>query len=68
MNNSKRYIVIAKVGSDKFIKHHTSDLLKYSKYLKDNYPDFRYFNVFDKATGVQITSYTKYRLPASKHG
>lgn len=60
---TKKYIVIAKVGNDKFIKHHVSNLLLYTNYLDKNWSDWRWFNVFDKKTKEQITSFTKNRRP-----
>lgn len=63
---SKRYIVIAKVGKDKFIKHRTSNLLLYTNYLDTNWADWRWFNVFDKETKLQLASFTKNRRPNNK--
>lgn len=64
---TKRYVVIAKVGNEKFIKHRTSNLLLYVNYLNKNWSDWRYFNVFDKETEIQIGNFTKNRTPVNAH-
>lgn len=64
---TKRYVVIAKVGNEKFIKHRTSNLLLYTNYLNKNWSDWRYFNVFDKETKIQIANFTKNRIPTSAY-
>jgi len=64
---TKRYVVIAKVGNEKFIKHRTSNLLLYTNYLNKNWSDWRYFNVFDKETRLQLASFTKNRIPTKAH-
>lgn len=64
---TKRYIVIAKVGNEKFIKHRTSNLLLYTNYLNVNWSNWRYFNVFDKETRLQIANFTKNRTPTKPH-
>ena len=61
---TKKYVVIAKVGNNKFIKHNVSNLLLYTNYLDKNWSSWRWFNVFDKSTKKQITSFTKNKRPS----
>jgi ABC-type uncharacterized transport system permease subunit len=59
----KIYRVIAKVGDDKFVKYHVNNLVSFSSFLDKNFPDWRWFNVFDKKTGIQVGNYTKKDRP-----
>ena len=67
----KKYRVTAKVGNNvdgtaNCIKHHTSDLLEYVKFLDREHATWRWFNVYSKATGLQLGSFTKNRRPTSR--
>lgn len=64
---SKTYKVIAKVSSDKFVKYNVNNLISFTKFLDSNYKDWRWFNVYNKKTKVQITSFTKYNRPKLKN-
>lgn len=68
---SKKYRVIAKVkkqGSQEwtFVKYHCNDLLSFAKFLDQNFSSWAYFNVFDKATGNQLASFTVNQRPYKK--
>lgn len=70
-NKVKTYRVITKTGeirnnSDHFAKHHVNNLVSYAAYLDKSFPNWKYFNVFDKETEQQIASFTKNKRPTSK--
>lgn len=61
-----KYNVIAKVGSSKFVKYRSTNLLSFTKYLDAAFPDWRYFNVYDKKTKDQIANFTQKNRPLNK--
>lgn len=61
-----KYTVIAKVETSKFVKYRTTDLLSFTKYLDTSFPDWRYFNVYDKKSKEQIANFTKKNRPITK--
>lgn len=62
----KQYSCIVKVGSEQFLKYRTvRDLLKFTSFLDTNFPTWRFYNVYDKQTKAQITSYTKNNRPST---
>jgi len=63
----KKYKVIAKVGNENFVKYNVNNLRKFTEFLDKNFKDWRWFNVYDKKTKQQLTSYTKYRRPNNAH-
>jgi len=64
---SKTYKVIVKIGKDQFVKYQVNNLILFTKFLDKQYKDWRWFNVYDKKTSVQITSFTKYNKPKLKN-
>jgi hypothetical protein len=67
----KKYKVIAKVGNNtdgtaKCVKYNVNDLVKFAQFLDTNFSDWRWFNVYSKASRLQIGSFTKNRRPTSK--
>lgn len=65
---TKKYRVIAKIGNNidgsaKCIKYNVNNLVRFALFLDKEFPDWRWFNVYDKETGNQIDSYTKNRRP-----
>lgn len=67
MTAIKRMKVIAKVGPDRFVKYNVDNLLSFTKFLDRSYPDWKWFNVFDKRSREQVSSYTKNHRPHTKH-
>lgn len=63
----KKMVVIVKTSQADFVKYHTTDLLSFTKFLDNKYPDWRYFNVYDKESRLQVGNYTKNNRPAQKH-
>lgn len=66
MKQLKKYRVIAKVENERFVKYNCNDLLKFTQFLDRKFPDWRWFNVFDKKTKNQIANFTKNNRPYSK--
>lgn len=60
---NKLYRVIAKVDDDKFVKYHVNNLVSFCSFLDKNFPGWRWFNVFDKKTGVQVGNFTTKSRP-----
>jgi ABC-type uncharacterized transport system permease subunit len=58
----KKYKVIAKVGSEKFVKYNVNNLLLFTTFLDKSFPFWRWFNVYD-STGNQIDSFTSKSRP-----
>jgi hypothetical protein len=66
----KKYKVIAKVDSDKFVKYNVNNLVKFAEFLDINFQGWRWFNVFEytkDGTGKQITSFTNKNRPDSRY-
>ena len=63
----KKYKVIAKVGSSDFKKWTASNLLTFTNFLDQNYPNWRWFNVYDKKTKTQLANYTKKKRPTTRY-
>lgn len=64
--SKKKYKVIAKVGNDKFVKYNVNNLVQFSLFLDRQFPDWRYFNVYNYTnndSGNQIGNYTKNQRP-----
>jgi hypothetical protein len=62
----KKYKVIAKIGSDKFVKYNVNNLLLFAKFLDKEFQDWRWFNVFayqKDSQGIQLASFTKNNRP-----
>lgn len=64
---SKTYKVIAKVSNHKFVKYNVNNLISFTTFLDKNFKGWRWFNVYDKKTKVQLTSFTKYNRPQMKN-
>lgn len=61
---SKQYSCIVKVDAERFVKYRTvNNLLKFTLFLDTNFPEWRYYNVYDKETKQQINSFTKNKRP-----
>jgi hypothetical protein len=53
-----------KADAERFLKYRTvNNLLKFTAFLDVNFPEWRYYNVYDKTTKEQITSFTKNKRP-----
>lgn len=66
MKISKKYKVIAKVGSEKFVKYNVNNLLKFTAFLDSEYLGWRWFNVYlynKEGNGNQIGSFSNKTRP-----
>jgi len=59
----KKYTCIVKSGPDKFLKYRLNDLVKFTSFLDDKWPDWRWFNVFDNRTKTQVANFTRTSKP-----
>jgi hypothetical protein len=59
----KKYTCIAKAASEKFVKYRLNDLIKFTTFLDKQWPDWRWFNVFDNRTKTQVANFTKVNRP-----
>ncbi len=59
-----KYTVIIKVGAEHFVKYHAvNNLIRLTSYLDSRFPDWKYFNVYDKKTRRQVANYTQKDRP-----
>lgn len=52
-----QYVCIVKTP-EKHLKYHVIDLLKFTLFLDKNYPNWKWFNVYDKRTREKLASFT----------
>lgn len=67
MKIQKKYIVIAKINQTKFVKYRVNNLMKFSDFLKREFGGYRYFNVYDKKTRMQLDNFSCKNPPITKH-
>jgi hypothetical protein len=60
---TKKMVCIVKADKDKFVKYHVNNLVKFTAFLDKEYPEWRFYNVFDQSTRLQVASFTKSRRP-----
>jgi hypothetical protein len=60
---AKKYKVIAKVNDDKFVKYNVNNLMKFVQFLDKDFEGWRWFNVYDKKTKLQIANFTTNKRP-----
>jgi len=58
-------IAIVKISQTQFLKYHVRNLIKFTQFLDKDYPDWRWFNVFDKKTKNQLGNFTKTNRPTA---
>jgi len=61
----KRYICIAKVDDQHFVKYRLNDLLKFTAFLDTRWKGWRWFNVYNKQSKEQIANFTNKRRPTT---
>jgi hypothetical protein len=66
--SQKRYTCIAKTGNEKFVKYRLNNLAKFTAFLDRKWPNWRWFNVFDNRTKLQIANFTKNSRPTRLAG
>lgn len=65
-NSNKKYRVIAKVSSDRFVKYNVNNLIKFTAFLDKEYSSWRWFNVYlyrKGEQGEQIANFTTLNRP-----
>ena len=65
----KKYKVITKVGDDKFVKYNVNNLLLFTKFLDENFNDWRWFNVYEfnkEGNGRQLENFTNKNRPLKR--
>lgn len=60
-----KYVCIVKT-TDKHLKYHVTDLIKFTSFLDSNFTDWKYFNVYDLKTKDQIGNFTINNKPTSR--
>lgn len=60
---AKKYTCIVKAGDEKFVKYRLNDLVKFTGFLNHRWSDWRWFNVFDNRTRIQVGNFTKNDKP-----
>lgn len=69
MENRKKYKVIAKVNNDKFVKYNVNNLLLFTKFLDENFSEWRWFNVYNytpEGDGNQLANFTVKDRPTKR--
>lgn len=64
---TKKMICNVKADGTKFVQYHVNNLLKFTEWLDKEYPDWRWYNVFDSTTKQQVASFTRHRRPQTKY-
>jgi hypothetical protein len=69
----KKYVCTVKVGNNpdgtaKCLKYRLNDILKFTMFLDRKHPEWKWFNVYSKQTGIQLKSFTKNNRPTGKDG
>jgi hypothetical protein len=55
------YRVWVKTDKENHKQWHTSDLMDLQSFLDTKYPEWCYFNVYDKKSNINLGSFTKYK-------
>lgn len=59
-----KYACNVKVGPDRWLWYHYVDnFLTFTAFLDKAFPDWRYYNVYDKESGLQVENFTKKKRP-----
>lgn len=57
------YRVVVKITNEKWLKYHVHSFLKFTNWLDKNFPEWKFYNVYDPKTGYQIANFTKNNRP-----
>ena len=61
---TKKVSCIVKINSNQFVKYeYVNNLKLFTIFIDKKFPDWRYFNVFNRETKQQIGSFTKNNKP-----
>lgn len=61
--NNKKFVCIVKVSNDKFVKYRLNNLIKFTEFLDKNWSGWRWFNVYDNKTKIQLSNFTSNNRP-----
>lgn len=62
--DKRKFIIIAKVGNDNFVKYRCNDIENCIKFIRTKFIDFRYANIFSKCgvnKGKMLFTYGKFK-------
>jgi hypothetical protein len=62
--DKRKFVIIAKVGNDNFVKYRCNDIENCIKFIRNKYLDFRYANIFSKTginKGKMLFTYGKHK-------
>lgn len=67
--DKRKYVIIAKVSNDVYVKYRCNDIMNCVNFLKTKYNDFRFANIFSKNgadKGKLLFTYGKFKglIPA----
>ena len=62
----KVYRCWVKCDENDFKTWHSDNLLSFVLFLDNNYPNWRFFNVYDKKKGNELARFTKSNRPLKK--
>ena len=60
-----KYVCIVKT-TEKHLRYHVTDLIKFTSFLDLKHPSWKYFNVYDYKTKDQIGNFTINNKPTSR--
>ena len=60
-----KYIIIVKT-TEKHLKYHVTDLIKFTSFLDTKFPTWKFFNVYDSKTQEQIANFTINQRPTKR--
>jgi hypothetical protein len=56
--SKKKYSVITKIDTKRFVKYRVNSLRKYKVYIQKRFPDWKFTNVYLKSNRTYIGSFT----------
>jgi hypothetical protein len=66
-HSSYRLWVVGYDNNEKFTRtYHSPDLLNFTEFLDRELPNWSFFNVYDKESGLQLANFTKFDKPRKK--
>ena len=67
MKHYKKYTCVVKAGPERFLRYRINNLVQFTAFLDRQWTDWRWFNVFENRSGVQVANFTKYNKPSQSH-
>lgn len=63
MKNKKRRVWVKVSATETKTWYYVNNLVRFTQFLNKTYPDWRFMNVYDKISDLQIANFTKYNKP-----